>query len=191
MFDSENEVTQLLAAVRNGDQHAHDQLLSKVYDELRRLAASYMRKERYNHTLQATALVNEAYLRLAGKETQVQDRVHFFALAAQTMRRILVDHARSKKRGKRGGGLKQITLDDSVYVSDNNQDAVIELDEALQRLAEFDERGAKAIELMFFGGLTYDETGEVLCVSKTTLFEDIKIAKAWLAKEMGNPVSKK
>lgn len=185
MSDSTKEVTQLLAAVRNGDQKAHDQLLPQVYDELRRLAASHMRKERANHTLQATALVNEAYLRLAGTENQAQDRVHFFALAAQTMRRILVDHARSKNRDKRGGGLQQTTLDGSVFVSDDNQGAVIELDEALQRLSEFDERGAKAIELMFFGGLTYDEAGEVLGVSKTTLFEDIKIAKAWLAKEMG------
>ncbi|PVV08667.1 MAG: hypothetical protein B6D77_11570 [gamma proteobacterium symbiont of Ctena orbiculata] len=186
MADNETEVTQLLAAVREGDQGAHDQLLSQVYDELRRLAASHMRRERANHTLQATALVNEAYLRLAGAEAKAQDRVHFFALAAQTMRRILVDHARAKQRGKRGGGLKQTTLDGSVYVGDDNQDSVIELDDALQRLAEFDERGAKAVELMFFGGLTYDEAGEVLGVSKTTLFEDIKLAKAWLAKEMGD-----
>jgi RNA polymerase sigma factor (TIGR02999 family) len=178
-------VTQLLVAVRNGDPRAQEQLLSTVYDELRRLAASYMRKERNSHTLQATALVNEAYIRLAGSDTEAKDRVHFFALAAQTMRRILVDHARSKNRDKRGGGLRQTTLDGSVYVSDDNQGAVIELDDALQKLAQFDERGAKAIELMFFGGLTYEEAGEVLGVSKTTLFEDMRIAKAWLAKEMG------
>ncbi|MBT3057424.1 MAG: sigma-70 family RNA polymerase sigma factor [Candidatus Thiodiazotropha sp.] len=185
MSENENEVTQLLAAVREGDQGAQDRLLSRVYDELRRLAASHMRRERSDHTLQATALVNEAYLRLAGAESKARDRVHFFALAAQTMRRILVDHARAKKRGKRGGGLQQTTLDGSVYVGDDNQDAVIELDDALQRLAEFDERGARAVELMFFGGLTYDEAGEVLGISKTTLFEEIKLAKAWLAKEMG------
>ncbi|MET0069854.1 MAG: sigma-70 family RNA polymerase sigma factor [Candidatus Thiodiazotropha sp.] len=185
MSDNENEVTQLLAAVREGDREAQDRLLTQVYDELRRLAASHMRRERDNHTLQATALVNEAYLRLAGAESKARDRVHFFALAAQTMRRILVDHARAKKRGKRGGGLQQTTLDGSVYVGDDNQDAVIELDDALQRLAAFDERGARAVELMFFGGLTYDEAGEVLGISKTTLFEEIKLAKAWLAKEMG------
>ncbi|MEW8558336.1 MAG: sigma-70 family RNA polymerase sigma factor [Candidatus Thiodiazotropha sp.] len=185
MSENENEVTQLLAVVREGDQGAQDRLLSRVYDELRRLAASHMRRERSDHTLQATALVNEAYLRLAGAESKARDRVHFFALAAQTMRRILVDHARAKKRGKRGGGLQQTTLDGSVYVGDDNQDAVIELDDALQRLAEFDERGARAVELMFFGGLTYDEAGEVLGISKTTLFEEIKLAKAWLAKEMG------
>lgn len=185
MSEAVAEVTQLLAAVRNGDPGAHDQLLSRVYDELRRLAASYMRRERDNHTLQATALVNEAYMRLAGNDSEAQDRVHFFALAAQTMRRILVDHARSRNRDKRGGGLQQTTLDGSVYLGDDNQTAVVELDEALQKLAAFDERGAKAIELMFFGGLTYQEAGEVLRVSKTTLFEDIKIAKAWLAKEMG------
>ncbi|MBT2970466.1 MAG: hypothetical protein B6D72_09815 [gamma proteobacterium symbiont of Ctena orbiculata] len=185
MSENENEVTQLLAAAREGDQGAHDRLLSQVYDELRRLAASHMRRERDDHTLQATALVNEAYLRLAGAEAKARDRVHFFALAAQTMRRILVDHARAKKRGKRGGGLHQTTLDGSVYVGDDNQNAVIELDDALQRLAEFDERGARAVELMFFGGLTYHEAGEVLGISKTTLFEELKLAKAWLAKEMG------
>jgi RNA polymerase sigma factor (TIGR02999 family) len=186
MSAKENEVTQLLAAVREGDQGAHELLLSQVYDELRRLAASHMRRERSDHTLQATALVNEAYLRLAGAEAKARDRVHFFALAAQTMRRILVDHARAKKRGKRGGGLRQTTLDGSVYLDDDNRESVLELDDALQRLAEFDERGAKAVELMFFGGLTYDEAGEVLGISKTTLFEEIKLAKAWLAKEMGS-----
>ena len=185
MSESAPQVTRLLAAVRQGDSDAQQQLLTTVYDELRRLAASYMRRERDNHTLQATALVNEAYLRLSGSEAEARDRVHFFALAAQTMRRILVDHARSKNRDKRGGGLQHTTLDGSVYVSDENQGAVLELDNALTRLAEFDERGARAIELMFFGGLTYEEAGDLLGVSKTTLFEDIRAAKAWLAREMG------
>jgi len=185
MTDDAQDVTRLLHAVREGDAQAQQQLLETVYDELRRLAASYMRRERDNHTLQATALVNEAYLRLAGAQTQALDRVHFFALAAQTMRRILVDHARARGRDKRGGGLHQTTLNDSVFVDDDNHAAVLELDDALSKLATFDERGARAVELMFFGGLSYAEAGEVLGVSKTTLFEDIRLAKAWLAKEMG------
>lgn len=184
MSDDHQQVTQLLAAVREGDPASRDQLMSIVYNELRRLASSHMRKERDNHTLQATALVNEAYLRLAGAELQATDRIHFFALTAQTMRRILVDHARTRSREKRGGGFVQTTLDGSVAVSPENGAAVVELDDALQRLAEFDERAAKAIELMYFGGLSYDEVGSVLGVAKTTIFEDIKIAKAWLAKEM-------
>ena len=181
------DVTQLLAAARSGDPAAREQLLPHVYDELRRLATGYMRRERQGHTLQATALVNEAYLRLAGSDVQAADRVHFFALAAQMMRRVLVDHARSKRRDKRGGNQLQVTLDESVFVSPESEAAVIELDEALDKLAAFDERAAKAVELMFFAGLTYDETAEVLGVSKTTVFEDLKIAKAWLAREMGRP----
>lgn len=179
------DVTQLLAAARSGDAAAHDLLLPQVYDELRRLAAGHMRRERAGHTLQATALVNEAYLRLAGAEVEASDRVHFFALAAQMMRRILVDHARSKRRDKRGGQQLQVTFDESVFISPESESAVIELDEALDKLAAFDERAAKAVELMFFGGLTYDETAEALGTSKTTVFEDLKLAKAWLAREMG------
>ena len=184
MPDESQQITQLLAAIQQGDQASRDRFMPLVYDELRRLAASHMRKERGNHTLQATALVNEAYLRLAGAELNAKDRVHFFALTAQTMRHILVDYARSRSREKRGGGLHQTTLDGSVVVTQGNEAAVVELDNALNRLAEFDERAARAIELMFFGGLTYDEAGSMLGVSKTTIFEDIKLAKAWLAKEM-------
>ncbi len=184
MADPHN-VTQLLAAARSGDPAAHQQLLPQVYDELRRLAARHMRREREGHTLQATALVNEAYLRMAGGDVHAADRVHFFALAAQMMRRILVDHARSKGRGKRGGDQRQLTFDESVFISPESETAVIELDEALEKLAAFDERAAKAVELMFFGGLTYDEAANVLGVSKTTVFEDLKLAKAWLAREMG------
>lgn len=179
------DVTQLLAAVGSGDPRAHDQLLPLVYDELRRLAAGYMRRERAGHTLQATAVVNEAYLRMATAGASPTDRVHFFALAAQMMRRILVDHARGRRRDKRGGDQLQITLDESVFASAESQDAVVELDEALERLAEFDERAARVVELMFFGGLSYEETAQVVGVSRTTVFEDLKLAKAWLAREMG------
>ena len=180
-----SEITQLLTAIRSGSEAAHAELMPRVYDELRRLAASHMRRERAGHTLQATALVNEAYLRMAGSEVSANDRVHFFALAAQNMRRILVDHARGKRREKRGGDQLQVTLDVSAFVPAESEDALIELSEALERLAGFDERAAKAVELMFFGGLTYDEAGDVLGVSKTTIYEDVKIARAWLAKEMG------
>ena len=180
----EENITVLLSAAAAGDDAAHAALFPKVYDELRRLAASYMRQERASHTLQATALVNEAYLKLAASDVAPNDRVHFFAIAAQNMRRILVDHARAKRRDKRGGDQLQVTLDESAFVAADSADGVLELDEALEKLAGFDERAAKAVELMFFGGLSYDEAGQVLGVSKTTVFEDLKIAKAWLAKEM-------
>jgi RNA polymerase sigma factor (TIGR02999 family) len=186
-MDETHDITHLLQAARAGDAVARERLLPQVYDELRRLAASYMRRERAGHTLQATALVHEAYLRLAAAEAEASDRVHFFALAAQMMRRILVDHARSRARDKRGGGLAQVTLDESVLLSAESEAAVLELDDALQKLAAFDERAAHAVELMFFGGLSYEEAGEVLGVSKTTVFEDLKLAKAWLAREMGQP----
>ena len=185
MVEGPNNVTVLLAAVREGDAQAHDELLPQVYDELRRLAASHMRRERSNHTLQATALVNEAYIRLAGPDVAPNDRVHFFALAAQSMRRVLVDHARAKQRDKRGGGLLQVTLNDTAFADQRDETEVLELHEALQRLQVFDERAARALELLFFGGLTYDEVGEALGVSKSTVHADIQIARAWLAKEMG------
>ncbi len=181
----DNDLTVLLAAAAKGDESAHAKLFPQVYDELRRIAAAQMRKERSGHTLQATALVNEAYVKMAGSDTAPNDRVHFFAMAAQNMRRILVDHARARRRDKRGGDQLQVTLDDSVFSTPESEDGVIELDEALEKLTTFDERAAKAVELMFFGGLTYEETAEVLGTSKTTVFEDLKIAKAWLAKEMG------
>ena len=144
----------MLTAMRAGDQRAHEKLLPQIYDELRRIASGYMRRERASHTLQATAVVHEAYLRLVDGDVQSNDRVHFFALAAQMMRRVLVDHARGKGRDKRGGGLANLTFDESVFVAPDSDEALLELDDALSRLAEFDERGAKAIELMFFGGLT-------------------------------------
>lgn len=179
-----HDITRLLAAARDGDATAHGTLLSQLYDELRRLAQRHMRRERPDHTLQATALVNEAYLRMAAADAAPADRVHFFALAAQMMRRILVDHARGKRRDKRGGDLLQVTLDESAVLTPQSQDAVLELDEALQRLAEFDQRAAQGVELMFFGGLTYQEAAQALGVSRSTVYEDVRVAKAWLAKEM-------
>ena len=178
------DVTQLLAAAREGDESARGEILTRLYDELRALAASHMRREKAGHTLQATALVNEAYLRLAGADVQANDRAHLIALAAQSMRRVLVDHARSKQREKRGGDLAQVTLNEEIFSSPADDAALLELHDALERLAIFDERSAKAVELMYFGGLTYAQTGEVLGIARTTLFEDLRFAKAWLAREL-------
>jgi len=178
------DVTQLLAAIQEGDEVAREQLLPQVYSELKRVAERHMRGERAGHTLQATALVNEAYLRLAGDDLVAKDRAHLLALAAQTMRRVLVDHARGKRREKRGGDQVQVTLDETIFAAADKEADIIELDDALQRLAQFDERCARAVEQMFFGGLSYEETAEVLGVSKTTVYEDLKLAKAWLAREM-------
>ncbi len=183
MSDSNrSQVTQLLLDWRKGDAQALDRLLPIVYDEMRRLAQSYMQRERTGHTLQATALVHEAYARLVGMEIEWQDRVHFFAVAARTMRRILVDHARARKR--RPGGWKRETLDESLVVGDTPDIDFIALDEALHRLATFDERKSKVIELHYFGGLTHKDVAEVLDVSPATIDRDLRMAKAWLYKEL-------
>ncbi len=179
------DVTVLLQAVRQGDAAAQNRLLPIVYAELRQLAGSYMRRERNEHTLQATALVHEAYVRLAVGEVAANDRAHFFALAAQTMRRVLVDHAKTRNRDKRGGGISNLTFDEAVFPPPQNDEALVDLDAALTRLATFDERGAQAVELMFFGGLDHTEACQVLGIGKTTLYEDLAIAKAWLAREVG------
>lgn len=177
------EFTRLLESARQGDDRASQQLLPQVYKELRALAGKYMRQENAGHTLQSTALVNEAYLRLLGTP-EASNRAHFMALSAQAMRRILVDHARGKNREKRGGDLLRVTLADWQPDQHNTEEVLLELDDALSRLSMFDERAAKAIELLFFGGLTYEEIGEQLGISKSTAFDDIKAAKAWLASEM-------
>ena len=184
------DITRLLGALEQGDRGAHEQLFPLVYEELRRLAGKYMRGERAGHTLQATALVHEAYLKLSGSEAKVQNRTHFFALAAQIMRRLLVDHARGKQRDKRGGDQVQVTLDDAAFLAVGSEDSVLELDEALTRFSAFDERAAKAVELNFFVGLTQDEIATALGVSKTTVYEDLRLAKAWLAKELGGGVAR-
>ena len=179
-----DNLTSILQAASAGDAAAQGQLLPKVYDELHRLAASYMRRERQGHTLQATALVNEAYLRLVGADLNPRDRQHFFAAAAQMMRRVLVDHARGRNREKRGGDQLQVTYGESLFQDPQSQTDVLELDDALAKLAAFDERSAQALELMYFGGLTYEEVAAVLGTSKTTVFDDMKVAKAWLAQQM-------
>jgi len=157
-----------------------------VYDELRVIATRLMRGERADHTLQATALVHEAYARLVDAQVDWRDRSHFFAIAARQMRRILVDHAKARGRVKRGGGDRPLTLDEAVAVSGDSNENLVELDEALERLAELDERKAKVVELHYFGGLTYDEAAEVLGISPATVDRDLRFAKAWLYRELGS-----
>lgn len=168
----------------NGNQAALDELIPLVYGELRRLAARYMRRESQDHTLQSSALVNEAYLRLVDqKSVQWQNRAHFFGVAAQLMRRILVDHARSRSRAKRGGGAKMVSLADQALISEEVAE-VLALDEALKRLTQFDPRKSEIVEMKFFGGLTNDEVAEVLKVTSRTIEREWRKAKAWLHREI-------
>ena len=174
-------VTQLLVAWSDGDQSALDQLVPLVHGELRRLARSYMRGERHGHTLQTTALINEAYLRLVDqKNVRWQNRAHFLAIAAQLMRRILVDYARRRQYRKRGGGALQVSLAAAESLSDERTPDLVALDEALVSLAEMDPRRSQVVELRFFGGLNIEETAEILKVSPTTVERDWTTAKAWL-----------
>ncbi len=182
----QREVTELLVAWREGDERALDQLMPLVYEELRRLASGYMKSERPDHTLRTTALVHEAYLRLVDTDVPWQDRIHFFAIAATVMRRILVDHARGKRRAKRGGGATPITLDEALLVTDDPAADVLALDEALTRLEAIDERKARAVELHYFSGLTYDELAGALGVSAATVDRDLRFARAWLRREMSS-----
>lgn len=178
-------VTQLLLEWRGGSQQALDALMPVVYDELRRLAQHYMRGERPEHTLQATALVNEAYLRLVDMKVSWQDRAHFFAVAARLMRRMLVDHARAQHRAKREGGPK-VSLDDALEVSCKPASDLLALDEALEQLATFDQRKSEIVELHFFGGLSNEEVAEALGVSRATVQRELRMAKAWLNHELKN-----
>jgi RNA polymerase sigma-70 factor (ECF subfamily) len=178
---SPSEVTQLLKDWSGGDPEALDRLIPIVYAELRAIAARYLRRERRDHTLQPTALVNEAYLRLIDqKQVQWQNRAHFIGVAAQMMRRILVDHAKSHNRAKRGGGAQRVSLDEAMAVSDERATDLLELDSALTALATFDDRKSRVVEMRYFGGLTVEETAEVLKVSEMTVAREWKLAKAWL-----------
>ena len=180
------EVSQLLHDWSNGDQAALAKVMPVVYQELHRMAHHYMRRERAGHTLQTTALVNEAYLRLADyKKMRWQSRAHFFAVAAQVMRRILVEQARSKKVAKRGGGAQQISLDETALVSAGRSAEVIAVDEALTDLESWDPRKGRIVELRFFGGLSIEETAEVLKISPTTVQREWRSAKAWLHRAIG------
>jgi RNA polymerase sigma factor (TIGR02999 family) len=180
------EITKLLRAWEKGDRAALDALTPRVYDELRRMARRYMQNERAGRTIQATALVNEVYLRLVDVTgAGLQDRVHFFAVSANIMRRILVDQARARGSSKRGGAAQRINLDDAPEVASAGRDReIVALDDALNLLAEIDPRKARVIELRFFAGLSVEETGEVLGISPQSVMRDWKLAKAWLQREM-------
>ncbi len=178
------DISQLLLAWRRGDRTALDRLLPLIYDELHQLARRQMREERPDHTLQTTALVHEAYLRLCGADVAWEGRVHFLAVAAQAMRRVLVDHARARGRAKRGAGAASITLDEGLAPASARGPDLVALDEAIDRLSTFDERKARVIELHYFGGLTYDETGTALGVSAATVDRELRLAKAWLYQEL-------
>jgi RNA polymerase sigma factor (TIGR02999 family) len=182
---SAQDITQLLVAWSSGDQAALDQLMPLVYKELRRLAQRQLGRERLGHTLQPTALVHEAYLRLIDqRQVRWQNRAHFFAVAAQLMRRILVDYARGRRAGKRGSRALRVTFDEAEMLPDQRADDVLALDTALSDLAAFDLRKSRIVELRFFGGLSIEETAEALSVSPGTIMRDWTLAKAWLQREI-------
>ncbi len=179
------DVTRLLLAWNDGDEEALEKLIPLVYGELRRLAKSRMRGEHPENSLQTTALINEAYLRLVDfRNVQWQNRAHFFALCARLMRRILVDFARSRHYAKRGGGVQPVSMDESLVVSPAHSTDLVAVDDALKALAKVDDRKAQVVELRFFGGLTVEESAEVLKVSPETVRRDWKLAKVWLLREL-------
>jgi RNA polymerase sigma factor (TIGR02999 family) len=185
-----DNVTGLLLEWRDGNKSALDRLIPLVYDELRRLAHRYVQRERNGHTLQTSALVNEAYLRLAGQQNaDWQNRAHFFAVTAQVMRHILIDHARRRRYIKHGGELQQVSLGDAAEMTLQRAGELIALNEALTELASFDERKSSVVELRYFGGLSLEETAEVLKISLMTVRRDWTAAKAWLYRRMKGEVS--
>ena len=185
-----HEITQLLAEWSDGNQAALDQLYPLVYNELRRLAHGYLRRERKGHTLQTTALINEAYLRLVDqKHVHWANRSHFFGISAQIMRRILIDHARRYDYAKRGGGAQRISLDEAAIVAKQRGRALLMLDEALNSLAEIDPRRSQVVELRYFGGLNNEEIAGVLKISENTVMRDWNMARAWLYQELSGSVA--
>jgi RNA polymerase sigma-70 factor (ECF subfamily) len=188
---SRSDVTLLLARLQEGDQEAANQLVPLIYGELRRMAGALLRKERSGHTLQATALVHEAYLRIAGGEpAQWENRAHFFAIAAHTMRRVLLDYARRRRTGKRGGpGAQKVDIDAELLIAEDALEQVIAIDEVLERLAQIDPRQARLIELRFFAGLNVEEAAGVMGVSAITIKREWRSAKAWLHRELSSAKS--
>jgi RNA polymerase sigma factor (TIGR02999 family) len=184
MPPNSQDVTRLLQQWRGGDNQALDELMPVVYDELRRLAGRCLYAERPDHTLRATELVHEAYMRLVGADIGWQNRAHFYAVAARVLRRILVEYARAHNRKKRGGGEDPVPLDEAIMVGPEASSTVVELDEALERLAALDQRKSEVVQLLFFGGLTYDEAAVALDISPATVHRELKLAKAWLHREM-------
>jgi RNA polymerase sigma factor (TIGR02999 family) len=184
-----HEVTQILQEWNNGGDDARARLMPLVYDELRRLARSYLRRERPDHTLQPTALVHEAYLRLVDQSrVEWRNRVHFYGVAAQMMRRILIDHARAHASEKRGGAGRRLSLDEAAVLPEERAADLVALDDALQRLAETDERKSRVVELRFFGGLSVVEAAEALGIHTATVERDWRIAKMWLHRELSGGV---
>jgi RNA polymerase sigma-70 factor (ECF subfamily) len=177
-------VTRLLQEWKDGNAHALDELMPIVYGELRRIAARLLAAEKPGHTLPATALVHEAYFRLVDVDIAWQNRTHFYAIAARVLRRVLVEHAKTRSRQKRGGGAEKIPLDEAVAIGPEASAIVVDLDEALSRLAIRDSRKSDIVQLLFFGGLTYDETAEALNISTATVHRELKLAKAWLYREL-------
>jgi len=184
MNEPDPQITQLLLAWRGGDSTALDSLMPLVYEQLRVLASRYMRRERAGHTLRPTALVNEAYLKLLSTEVRFEDRMHFFAVASIAMRRILVESARTYRSAKRGSGAEKVELDDAMLVSEPAGIDVLDLDTALNRLAQQDARKARLIELTYFAGLNAEEASAVMEISTATVNRDLKLARAWLQREL-------
>lgn len=186
MSQEPREITQMLLELTDGNEEVVNQILPHIYDELRRLASSYLRRERSNHTLQPTALVHEAYMKLIDQSrVKWQNRAHFFGIAAQVMRRILMDHARKHTAEKRGGDAELLPIEEEILVVSHDKSAeLVALDDALNQLAEMDERKAKIVELRYFGGLSIEETAEVLGVSVPTVNREWRMAKAWLYSEI-------
>jgi len=180
------EITRLLQDWREGSQEALDLLVSRVYEELRAVAAAQLASERPDHTLQATGLVHEAYVRLVDAKIPWEDRAHFFAVASGTMRRVLVDHARARRAQKRGGERVGVTLHDDILADGSPADEILALDEALSRLASVDPRKGRTVELRYFGGLNATEIGEVLGVAVATVQRDLRMARAWLMRELSD-----
>lgn len=188
MPEADGNITLLLGELRAGNQGVADQLVPLIYQELRRIAGAQMRRERMGHTLQATAIVHEAYMRLVGEEDiQWQNRAHFFAIAARTMRRVLLDYARQKRADKRGGeGIRRVSLDAELLISSDRLDEVVALDEVLQRLSDMDAQQGRIVELRFFAGLNVEETAEVMGTSPSTVKREWRLAKAWLDRELAS-----
>ena len=187
---SPHEITQLLAEWSNGNQTALDKLYPLVYDELHKMANRYMKRERKDHTLQTTALINEAYVRMVDqKNVHWENRAHFFAISAQIMRRILIDHARRHHYAKRGGGALRVSLDETAIVAGDPASDMLLLDEALNRLAEIDPRRGQVVELRYFGGLNNEEIAGVLKISENTVTRDWNMARAWLYQELSGSVA--
>ena len=191
MPDARADVTALLGQLRAGKQDVADHLIPLIYDELRRIAGAQMRRERAGHTLQATALVHEAYMRLAGEqEIQWQNRAHFFAIAARAMRQVLLDYARQRLAGKRGGeGAQKVEIDVELLLGANRIEEIVALDEVVTRLSELDPQQGRLVELRFFAGLNVEETAEVMGISESTVKREWRLAKAWLHRALATAES--